>query len=458
MQFSKGTFGEKTLESNSLAKNLLKYPEIERAIIYQYPQYSLNFFTNGLGNIANEKLIGSNQYEWWIKGRQRKPGVTTGSSSGNGSNGSLFTVEFTTNEFNPNDVLKFKSGTQAIVIGSPNQTPTGYNYSLKLETNDSTDTFNASVDAAQGLTVGVIGSAFAERSKRGYEYHSFPDKYINYLTTSRAAGSISGDALTDVTWITNNGNSLWFYTDEAETQARIMWEREVNKWYGKATVDANGQPLIYDDDGRPIIAGDGFFEQVDSSNVDTFSGQLSERQITDFLAQLGFESGVRNKKWKVHTGTGGMLLFDRAMKDYAIETGAGYYSLTGTGDNPLGGTFKRFNALGHDITLVENPILDDPNIHGNNIASTGFPTEGHKFVFMNDGDVEPGMSNIEVLQKGAGNINRGMVLRYIEGMVSPFNPEQTVVSSSEDAFRYEYLCHEGLIVRNPKACGILHMV
>ena len=69
MKYHSGTYGKETIESNSLVSNLLKYPEIAKTLIRQYPQYSLNYFVDGTSRFAKEALIGENAFRWPILGR-----------------------------------------------------------------------------------------------------------------------------------------------------------------------------------------------------------------------------------------------------------------------------------------------------------------------------------------------------------------------------------------------------
>ena len=75
-------------------------------------------------------------------------------------------------------------------------------------------------------------------------------------------------------------------------------------------------------------------------------------------------------------------------------------------------------------------------------------------VFMDMG-VTNGISNVEVKVKGAGGIDRGMIVKYVPGMVNPFDQKSMVASSGKDGFTCEVLSESGLIVRNPLACGQL---
>ena len=59
-------------------------------------------------------------------------------------------------------------------------------------------------------------------------------------------------------------------------------------------MDANGNSTVIDNQGRPIVKGDGILRQIDAANVDTYNGQLTEKRLTDFLAQLALNTGNKN--------------------------------------------------------------------------------------------------------------------------------------------------------------------
>ena len=63
--------------------------------------------------------------------------------------------------------------------------------------------------------------------------------------------------------------------------------------------------------------------------------------------------------------------------------------------------------------------------------------------------------NIERKVKGAGGINRSMIIKYLPGMVDPFNQSQMIAVSSRDSFSMEVLSESGMVVRNPLSCGQL---
>jgi len=454
MKFHNGTYGKETIESNSLTSNLLKYPEIAKTLIRQYPQYSLNYFIDGTSRFAKEDLVGENAFRWPILGRLNRPSTCTGTFTGTGAGNTQFSVEFEENYINPNDVVKFKGGLQGIVMGEPTATAGGYTFQFKLQTTDASAAIVAG-NVAAGVTANTVGSAFPEGSDRGYENHVYPDWYINHLSIARKSKSITGSALTDITWIENGGQRLWFFTDEKLMRDEFMYQKELNDWYSVSTMDANGNSTVIGNDGKPIVTGDGILRQIDAANVDTYNGTLTEKRLTDFLAQLALNTGHKNAHWMVFTGTGGQVAFHEAMKDLVYPAGNLVYDAKVGQEVEIGVNFTSYNALGHRLTLVKTALFDDPNLHGNDIDPiSGFPKESFRMVFLDMGTTD-GVSNIERKVKGAGGIDRGMIVKYIAGMVNPFDQKSMNAANGRDAFTCEVLCESCIVVRNPLSCGQL---
>jgi len=456
MKFHSGSYGKDTVENNSLVVNLLKYPEISKALIRQFPQYSLTYFLEGTGRFAKEQLIGDNAFKWSILGRLNRPSTSTGTQTGAtlGAAGASFTIEVFENYLNPNDVIRFKDGTQAIIVSDATPVGSNYEFTVKLQTNDVAAVFDSATNFAVGATTNTIGSAFPENSDRGYENHVYPDWYVNYLGINRKSKSISGSALTDITWIENNGQRLWFFTDQNLVMEEYLYQMELARWYGKSTMDANGSSLVTDVDGNPLVTGDGVLQQIDSANTDTYTVDLTEDIIVDFIANLSLNSGKKNNNWMVFTGTGGKVAFHKAMRELVFQGNSLIYDMDAGRNLELGVHYTTYNALGHRITLVHNPLFDDPNLHTDIDPGTGYPKESFRMVFMDMG-VTNGIANIEVKVKGAGGVDRGMIVKYIPGMVNPFDQKSMVASNSKDGFVCEVLSESGIIVRNPLACGQL---
>jgi hypothetical protein len=438
--------------------NLMKYPEISKTMIKQFPQYSMNYFVDGLGRYAKEEMIGDHKFQWSVLGRLNRPSTLTGTSNGNGAAGASFEFETEENYINPNDIVKFKSGRTAIVLNEPVASVGGYTFTAQLTgAQGSSDPGLPATDLAAGLTLGTAGNAFSEGSHRGYENHIYPDWYTNYTTIHRKSKKISGSALTDILWIESNGQKLWFHKDAEIMMDEFLYQREIDDWYGVTTVDANGNSTMIDPKtNKPIYKGDGILRQISSANIDTYNGTLTESQITSFLTQLKLNTGKKDQHWLVFTGAAGEEAFHKAMKELIVDTGNYIYDAQAGKDIMIGGNFRHYNAVGVKMTLVHCPIFDDPHLHGNDVdPNTGYPKESFRMVFTDFGSDNSGVANIERKVKGAGGINRGMIMKYIAGMVNPYNQDEMNAANAADYFSCEVLSESQIVVRNTLSCGQL---
>ena len=455
MKISRGTYDSSTLESNALVTNLLKYPEISKTLIRQFPQYSLTYFTEGTGRWAKESLIGHNKFEWFIQGRLNRPSHLVSidgdpTPAGNVvAAGVQATITVEEDFLNPNDVIRLADGNQFVLVSGPVANGADFDYQAIGLNSAQSITFGAEVDVASSI-VGTVGSAFPEGSKQGYENHVYPDKYVNFLTTFRKAKTVTGSALTDITWIENNGQRLWYFTDMDNVMNEFLYQKELAFWYGKSSMDATGNNYA-----QGIVTGDGLLAQVSGSNTANYGGMtLTEKQLTQFLADLSYNSGAKEGRYMMFTGTGGRLAFHEAMKEFVKSGSALVYDVDAGRDLTVGVNYTSYVALGMEIMLVHCPLFDDPNLHSDLDPVSGFPKESFRMVFLDMG-VQNGVSNIEVKTKGAGGIDRGMIIKYLPGMVNPFDQKSMMATSAYDGFQMEMLSESGIIVRNPSSCGQL---
>ena len=273
---------------------------------------------------------------------------------------------------------------------------------------------------------------------------------MNFLTTFRKAKTVTGSALTDITWIENNGQRLWYFTDMDNVMNEFLYQKELAFWYGKSSMDATGNNYA-----QGIVTGDGLLAQVSGSNTANYGGMtLTEKQLTQFLADLSYNSGAKEGRYMMFTGTGGRLAFHEAMKEFVKSGSALVYDVDAGRDLTVGVNYTSYVALGMEIMLVHCPLFDDPNLHSDLDPVSGFPKESFRMVFLDMG-VQNGVSNIEVKTKGAGGIDRGMIIKYLPGMVNPFDQKSMMATSAYDGFQMEMLSESGIIVRNPSSCGQL---
>jgi|LULN01.1.fsa_nt_gb hypothetical protein len=469
----KGTYGKDTTDETALVTNLLKYPEIGKKLISQYPRYTLTYLLEAAGRNAAEKVIGDYAFEWKVMGRYRKPAKLDAAFTGAAA-GSTFTCTFDHdtsngiygNNLNVNDLVRFSDGSTAMVTDAG--TPTSSQNVVTFRAIDATT--SAGTASAAGDVVGCIGNAFNQgslASEVGQNY-AYPDTYKNWLTLSRKKCKIMGTDLTDVTWIESNGHRLWYFTKEQQMTDQFMYELELQRWYGKKSRTAGGNTYPGDTglgdtatnfvSGIPII-GDGLLAQVDDSNAATYTaGALTEEDIVNFLGVLS-KNALNNEGnvWTVFTGTQGRIDFHRAMKDLLVAQGAGgagTFASKGGAPVSLGANFTEYNVMGNKMILSYCPVFDDPNLH-NAISSTfDSSNESGKMVFVDMG-MQDGVSNVELIAKGAEGFNRSFVKKYVPGMVNPYDYNSMMAASGDDFFECQILSESGIILRNPLSCGIL---
>jgi len=505
---STDVYGSGTTAENALNTALMQYPEIARTLIQQYPRYAATYLLERTGRFASEKVLGDNSFEWKVMGRYNRPSYNTGFFGTNGTsftaaasvtatggtiddadaNGDVFylitdgtATGRTGNFLNKWDMVRFQSGATAVVVADPiantSSSAAATDYIVQFEMIDASAQALLPADIADEAIIASIGSAFPNGSDGADvgENFSYPTTHKNYLTTMRKKCSVTGKDLTDVTWIENNGSRLWYFTREQQMMDEFMYQQELQRWYGRKSITnetttvarpgAITSSLLGTSGtmGSSVVTGDGLLAQIDSSNQASYSmGSLTEDIITEFIAKISLNAtSAEGNEWVVFTGTEGRLAFHKAMKDLIVAPSG---SMTGgsmkgvSGDVHLGANFSSYSALGNKITVAHCPVFDDPNIHssagGTNAFGDNRLKESAKMVFMDFGKTS-GISNVELVTKGAEGVNRSMIKKYVAGMVNPYDQKSMLSANADDKFECHVLSETGIVVRNPLSCGIL---
>ena len=493
---STGTYGVGTTAANALNANLLQHPEIARTLISLYPRYSMTYLLERTRRMASEKVLGDNSYEWKVMNRLNRKtvikthGTPTGTAAGTAADAGVNIVDLifaptnagtAESQFNLYDVVRFPSGATGLVIAGPDA---DHKYTIEAITDVT------AADNSANSVVGRIGSAFPAGSAGSDvgENNAYPDTYKNWMTTNRKKCTITGKDATDVSWIENNGQSLWYFTKEQQMMDQFMYEQELQRWYGQTSVataatnysatntdiisgiaagefaDGTARAASGTGDGSFVI-GDGVLAQISASNQASYSaGTLTEDIITEFIGKISLNAqGAEGNEWVVFTGTEGRIAFHRAMKDLLVApagamTGGSMADVKAGSDISLGGNFTSYYALGNKITIAYCPVFDDPHVHGASGGTNSFGDtrlkESMKMVFMDFGSTS-GVSNVELITKGANGINRSLVKKYVGGMVNPYDTKSMMAANGDDRFQCHVLSETGIIVRNPLSCGIL---
>ena len=512
-----GTYGSGTTPENALNTALLQYPEIARTLIQQYPRYSATYLMERTGRFASEKVLGDNSFEWKVMGRYNAPtfsagwistdGVTfVGSTAGSGAasvsgtavaaadadgdviylRGDGDTSGRTPNFLNKFDMIRFQSGAVGLVLEDPTPSAaqssanggiavTAASYDVKIEMIDATANPLQLTDVHADAIFASIGSAFPNGSNGADvgENYVYPSTYKNYLTTSRKKISVTGKDITDIMWIENNGHRLWYFTKEQMMMDEFMYQQELQRWYGRTSITdttvqrpgaiTSSLSGLSGVQSSSIVTGDGLLAQIDSSNQATYTlGALTEDIITEFLAKLSLNTTQsEGNEFVVFTGTEGRLAFHKAMKELVIAPSGSFTggSMVGVnGDVELGANFTSYMALGNKITIAYCPVFDDQNLHSTAAGANAFGDnrlkESAKMVFLDFGRTS-GVSNIELVTKGAEGSNRSFIKKYVAGMINPYDQSSMMAANADDKFEAHVLSESGIIVRNPLSCGIL---
>jgi len=488
MKTTNATFGQDTQMSNSLVDAMLKHPEISSTLIQQYPRYALTYLLERTGRYANVKILGDKSFEWKVLGRSSQPVVTPASHNvGETSNypdaaTGVITVDNT--YLSLHDVIRVGSdvgqiiGTQSVdatddaagvlkpsaSVLSTATSATGYTYKVYWPTGCKA--------VAAAAAVARIGSAFGEASKGAHvsEHTTYPETHKNWLTLNRRKLSISGSALTDVTWIENNGSKLWYFTAEKLFTDEFMYQLEMQRWFGEtnmAAADADGFPgqsgAVAAGGGN--LMGDGILAQIDGANKDTYtvSTGLTEDKLAQFIAELSRNAkSPEGNEWVVFTGTEGRYQFHKAMKDISVgetaATGGSMQSMKSGSDVSLGVNYVSYNVLGNKMTVAYCPVFDDVNAFGNaskgEYTSSGTGTMSGTMVFLDFSSVD-GVPNIQLVAKGYDGHNRNYIKKYIPGMVNPYDQNSMLAANGDDQFECQIMSESAVIVRNPLSCGVL---
>ena len=473
-----GRFTDECVLQNNLTENQLKFPAIKEVIQHAEQRQLSTLIVSGfgktdqsigqikskLGTIPKDKLIGDTAYKYAVQGRIQQASVILG-QVGASEVGGVFSLRMRDNYLTPGMVARFYDGTHARVQGLP--TGSEGNWVYNFQTLDgSTFDFATSVSPQNG-TKTCFGSysTFPEKSKTGYGRTHAPEMFVNHLTIQRKTIAISGSAASDVIWVHYGETRGWYFKIERDAKLQMMMEDEYQKWFGTSTMkNTDGtlkeQPDIFDPDtGNPVIAGDGIIPQIDGVNTIEGSGSNGEATIDDIIDLMTTlekrSNAVMNKVWYVVTGTDGYANFNSLMR----SEGASTYNITyniptntaaGGSDVTIGSNFFRFNVNGNQIVLIKHPLFDDEERFTER-GSDGKILQSSMMVFLDMAEVN-GTPNIEILGKGAHNIDRTMLSQYLNGM-SGMNLGNVV--SGVDALEYHMLKDNGIFIYNTRSCGLI---
>lgn len=362
--------------------------------------------------------------------------------------------------------VSFKNGKQARVMNVPRKTGEGrFLYQFQCHAGDTFD-FATWVGSMTGQKM-IFGAytTVGERSRRGYGYFTYPDRYVQHTTKQRKSFSISGDANTnEVIWYEANGEKGFAFEAEKQLRTHMLLEDESQKWDGVSTMrDAYGNllpsPSMFDEENQPIVAGDGVMRQISGSN-DSYASSVYGPTYDDFADIVRRMKKKRDVEGAYPficvTGDEGIERAEEIIGAKAQTMGIHWVvnqsDKIGGEELAVGFKFRKLNIAGETILFVENPQWNDPEKYPF-YNSVGKNLQANKFVFLDFRPLDSGKKNIEILARGRKGVNRNLVYMWENGMTG----EAEKPDSPVDANTFHIFKENAIVVYDTSSCGILEL-
>ena len=462
------------IDSNYLGEALATQPHMAEVVTYALGADAspFNFLMEGLGRNAKDyKVVGNAEYQWDLMGTLFKSvplKTLVGSHSKPGVNFSPFQVVFPEKYFALGDLVRFGSGAidevEARVQEDPVQTGAGeWTYTLQINSGDP-GTFVPEKYLEPGSRVSISGTAFEEASEGGSSKHSSPFKMRNQNGISRWSYGMSGSAQTDVITYKLKGSKGMVWQPIMEYQQMKMWNKLKGymQFYGKGNKSSDGQIHLAGKNGRIVRTARGVKEQISPSTTRTYAEltvELIEAMLMDHKLRRG---DAEQSNLILKTGAQGKSKFQTALetrlKNYSIVDTIFVHK--GTGEKlKMGSNFTSYRGvLGNEVTIMHDPLQDDDTMFTARDPRTGYPIESSNLYAIDD-STYGGESNISLISKGAGGVDRRLVQWYTAGAASPDGQRESASkvlrSNTKDAFDCHLLSETSVKVTNPLACSQL---
>jgi hypothetical protein len=413
--------------------------------------------SNLMGNKRTEETIGTTAWEWELKGATSRPLVVVENvePEGNTTPGKYrktFRIKLDEDWYEPGDVIhpgtsnkKFQCRIQTERVPHGN----GFVYTVRMNSDDR-EAFMPVKYLRPGQQWGKLYSQYEEAAEQsGSTQFSMPIGLRNRMGKYRKKYKVTDYASTEVLAVgipDSKGQYHKSWIRYADVEYWMQWYRELERgyWYSRSAETVIGG------NGRPVRMGPGVQEQLEDSHIHRYT-HLTAKLIEEYLMDI-FYSRVKpgkGRQIKGYTGEYGMMMFHRAIDQWAQKSGfvknvEVYTNKVGSDvhSNALeaGYQFVKYNmANGASLELIHNPLYDDREINFEIDPVTGFPVESQRITFL-DFTGDQGKSNIKLMNK-----KDGFAFTYIEGLYGPYGPKNGGSSAHSGSY-YE--------MHVEKSCGV----
>lgn len=457
-------------ERNHLGAALIAKPDVfegKMSQLFTSVMYSGNPMT-ALG-LASMKETNSTSWEWELKGANTRPLVVVEdvepSNTSKGKYRTTYKMKLDENWYLPGDIIhpgasnkKYQARIQEVVSGG------GTNGTIYLvrNMNDDPNFFVPNKYFTSGTPWGKLFSQYEEAAEQsGSTQYSLPMTLQNKMSRFRKMYSVTGDAANEVLAIkipdsTGKMHDSWI--KYAEVEYWQQWFQELERGY----VYSRSTDTVLGANGRPIHSGPGIQEQLEDSHLYRYS-HLTATLVEEYLMDIfyGRVKPGKGRSIKAFTGEYGMIIFHRAIQDWAAKKGfiqvVDQYIVDKTSSeyhsNPLtaGYQFVKYRmANGGELELIHQPLYDDREINFEIDPVTGYPTESMRFTFLDFSQGKNG-PNVQLMQK-----RNGFKLGYVHGLQTPYGPvNKGAMAHSGDYYEMHVQKQCGPHIEDVTKCGEL---
>lgn len=420
-----------------------------------------------LSRVGVKELPTDNDYEWFLKGDDRKAiNIVSYSASNMNKPGiglSEFTIELAEKYFAYTDIIIFDDREyQVRIMGEPESNGVNWNYRVML-TGSNTATFVPPALLAAGKRVSKLYSSQESTLGRDYGQTSFtsPFKMRNIFSTLAKEYVVPGN-MHDRPMVfsmldpkSNKTTKVWTRYQEFEAMCQWVREKENNLLFSKFNKDATGMFRMKGGSGFPIMEGAGLREQI-SPSYKFYYTTFTVDYLLEILMNLSFNILPEDQRdFVLLTGERGMVQFHKAIENkVALFQPLDSKRLYGSGQNlGFGGQYVEFKGpQGIKVTLMRIPQYDDI-VDNRQIHPDGGPTESYRYTILNFGTSGGENNIVKVYPKG-----RKDNMWYNAGSTSPFGPHTSINqmgSSKVDGYEVMMRTTQGIMIKNPMSCAEL---
>lgn len=459
-------------ELNHLGRSLIAKPERLTGTmlkIFSSYRYSQNPLTSMLSGTGREKLIGSNEWEWDLRGATTRPlviveNVLPSGITKPGEFNTPFDMKFDESWWLPGDYIHPGTSNKKYMCRiqeGPIPHGNGYIYKVQLATDDQTE-YLPTTYLAPNTKWAKIYSQYEEGSvQAGSMQYFLPQTLKSRLSLYRKHFQVTDQAHDQVLAVaipddSGKYHNMWLKYAETEFWEQFYREIERGLWYSRSSNKIQGST------GRPVYSGPGVQELLENSHVHKYT-QLTADLLEEFVTDI-FYSRVTpgpQRRLKAYTGEWGMVQFHRAVQSKANNSG--FFQvvddlLVRKHNSPyhenglsFGAQYTEYKmANGAVLELVHNPIYDDREVNFEIDTVTGYPFESQRFTFL-DFSGEGTESNIQLVRK-----KNGMKSGYVPGLVSPYGQQNNGLMAHDGAFYKVHAADQcGIHIEDTSRCGEL---